>query len=91
MQALRKRRQSWRTFDFTFQRTIVIPDEQQYTYSGTHFAWFNPQDNLQVLQIPSCVRGVPEKLFTVPVNFNLAQILDVAIEPCSDLLVFVVA
>ena len=90
IQALRHRRQCWRTFDFSFQRVITVPERRQYTYAGTHFAWFNAEGVLQVLQIPSQVKGVPEKLFTVPVDVDATRVVDMLADPGSDLLVLIV-
>ena len=87
LQAVYRRREAWRSLDFSFKRIMVVPETGSHSYVGSHFAWVDTRGTQNVLQLPSKHNGVPEKTSAMRVDLGSALVLETHLERKVDLLV----
>lgn len=88
---LRKRRAAWnsRTLPFTYNKLLSVRHYVSgWIFIGNHIAWITSSSKLEVLRVPSAMKGVTEKSWTVE-GFDREHLQTFMIEPEQDLLVLV--
>ena len=91
LDAIRRRREAWRSLQFDFKRFITVEGDRAHAFSGSHFAWVDLNGHIRVLQVPSTIKGIPEKSWAVKAEgLDFEQSVDMTIDADQDLLVVVV-
>jgi len=91
LRTLSQRREAWRSINLK-AGGVFRSDVGVTSFTGTHFAWFNPPDKLNIVQLPSPFRGILEKCWCIEGihgDRSSGQILEMTMDPEQDLLVLI--
>ncbi|KAH8107696.1 hypothetical protein BXZ70DRAFT_912201 [Cristinia sonorae] len=89
LDAIRQRRKAWSTFRFTYRKYFYVPDGELHSFYGDHFAWTSDgSTKLNILQVPSDIRCIPEKCWQVDLP-EMKHLHDLAVDPDQDILLLI--
>jgi hypothetical protein len=83
---LRSYEASWRCLDWNAEESHPVPNGSLWELYGNVWAHSKGNDTIEFLQLPSRLRGIPARQWTVRLDFALR---DFGMDPAQDLLVTV--
>lgn len=90
LQSLLEHREAWRSLQFTAKQVVNAYNGCRL-FTGRHLVWTDVSRKMNVTQVPSAIRGIPDKTWTIKLNkVNINSVEDgVAMDPDQNLLVLV--
>ena len=90
LELLRRYEASWKNFEWSEKKTLDYPsphrDGPTFEFYGTVCAHGRGRDAIDFVQLPSRLRGIPMRQWTITFDF---EVCDFSADPSQDLLVII--
>ncbi|TCD64836.1 hypothetical protein EIP91_003584 [Steccherinum ochraceum] len=91
--AVRRRRKAWDTLSFSTRKVVSVISAEWKILCGCHIAWTHSPGHLTVMQIPSAIRNIPEKSWTMTLDGTNpgrrpSSESDLVMDPDQDLIIY---